>query len=196
MKAAVGQRRAKFLVKERNSRAPWIPLPERSRHIALHHIQSVRGLHLKQIITKLVDAILSSRQLESCQDCFMNLFGRPTTHPGTSVKQDLHQTDRLDLIPLPGKGKRVVVGDHAILGVAQNSSQVLGFRQRPPLAVSSSCLGLVLTSPACPVLLGSSQFVPSFSLTAVNRNFLLGRNRNFSLGRDRQLAGSRSPNPV
>src|SRR5579862_849158 len=45
------------------------------------------------------------------------------------------------------------------------------------------------TSPACPVPLGSSRFVPSFSLAAVNRNFLLGPIRNFSRGRDRVCGG-------
>jgi len=38
------------------------------------------------------------------------------------------------------------------------------------------------------VPLGSSRLVPSFSLTAVKRNFLLGTNRNFSLGRDRRMS--------
>ena len=33
---------------------------------------------------------------------------------------------------------------------------------------------------------GSSRFVPSFSLAAVKRKFLLGSKRNFSLGRDKQ----------
>ena len=49
---------------------------------------------------------------------------------------------------------------------------------------------LVSTNPTSPVPLGSSRFVPSFSLSAVNRNFLLGSIRNFSLGRD-NLAGLR-----
>ena len=38
-----------------------------------------------------------------------------------------------------------------------------------------------------PFLFGSSQFVPSFRLAAVNRNFLLGPIRNVSLGRDRMM---------
>jgi hypothetical protein len=41
----------------------------------------------------------------------------------------------------------------------------------------------VLANPASLVPLGSSRFVPSFSLAAVKRNFLLGSIRNFSLGR-------------
>src|ERR1019366_6925306 len=56
-------------------------------------------------------------------------------------------------------------------------------RQLP--AASSSRPALVSTSPACPAPLGSLRFVPSFSLAAVNRNFLLGSIRNFSPGRDR-----------
>ena len=51
-------------------------------------------------------------------------------------------------------------------------------------AASSSRPGLVSATPANPVPLGSSRFLPSFSLASVNRNFLLGSLRNFSLGRD------------
>src|SRR5713226_583034 len=48
-------------------------------------------------------------------------------------------------------------------------------------------LALALAIPASRVPLGSFRFVPSFSLAAVNRNFLLWPIRNFSLWRDKMF---------
>ena len=72
----------------------------------------------------------------------------------------------------------------------RNSSTVAGASIRSSIvgrssAASSATAGTTdSTTPACPVPLGSSRFVPSFSLAAVNRNFLLWPIRNFSLWRD------------
>ena len=53
----------------------------------------------------------------------------------------------------------------------------------------------VAPTPVCPVPLGSSQSVPSFSLKAVKRNFLLWPIRNFSLWRDSNKTGHRYVTP-
>ena len=110
VKAAVGQWPAKFLVKEKEQQGHLDTLIGKKVGVASAiALDQAMGFQFAQIVTKLVDPILLGGQLEGAQDRFMNLLGGPTTNPGTSVKEDFHQTDNAGIVNLDaGKLDRAV----------------------------------------------------------------------------------------